>query len=252
MDPDWDQLFGSPENSSLRAFFFRHPDLRTIGIGCVPKEAYDKPIDPEDVAALFPGVTHFAAPSFLCGPIMVSTLARQITSISITHSLFDRAPFEPSQSTPSQQTLKTTNLKRLSVGSMESDAVSANVLQKIVRCTPGLEELEITFMVAEPVCITDSNTKHELRLKHSFKNELLDILATLPNLRVLIVTTFTVRRIQLQFGLDGWTNYIGGFAGACPLLRSVGEIGAYEHKFYWGIDRENRTLVVPVEYRGWL
>ncbi|KAG9074635.1 hypothetical protein FS749_013781, partial [Ceratobasidium sp. UAMH 11750] len=83
-------------------------------------------------------------------------------------------------------------------------------------------------------------------------DELLDILATLPNLRVLIVTTFTVRRIQLRFRLDGWMDYIGGFAGTCPLLRSVGEIGAYERKFYWGIDRENRTLMVPVEYRGWL
>ncbi|KAG8736081.1 hypothetical protein FRC10_009715 [Ceratobasidium sp. 414] len=75
VDVDWFHSFNTPHTDPLEGFFTRHPGIRTIGFGWMEEVDHRVVVAPEVVETIFPSLTRFDAPTFLCGAVMASRLA---------------------------------------------------------------------------------------------------------------------------------------------------------------------------------
>lgn len=147
--PDWSSFFDAPESDPLRAFFSRHPGLRTVGLGWVAETAHWRPIDKHDLAALFPSLVHLAAPAYLCGPLMASKLADQLESVAVLDDWYDSTG--PDTIAEGIQGMKLSKLQKLAFHVEKEDSIEVEALKVVIGAAPGLEELEFRIPLDEPV-----------------------------------------------------------------------------------------------------
>ncbi|KAG9088873.1 hypothetical protein FRC06_001808 [Ceratobasidium sp. 370] len=149
VDVDWFHSFNTPSTDPLGDFFTRHPGIRTIGFGWMEEVDHHVVVAPQVVEALFPSLTHFDAPAFLCGAVMASRLAGQLEYLGIWDVL---SAHGPNLQTIPQTAKQMPRLRKLQIDCSRTGRVSMDAVKKILSCTPGLEEFEVSRRVDQPVC----------------------------------------------------------------------------------------------------
>jgi hypothetical protein len=147
---DWYSFFDSPDSDPMRAFFIRHPGLRTIGFGSVLERAYYGDMSPDDMATLFPSLTHIETPIFLCIPIITSSLANQIQSLTIVDVRYEGTTFDLDLIAGVVKDLPKLRVLKLCID--EEDEISSEALRKVLAAAKGLQELEFMLGLNDPVC----------------------------------------------------------------------------------------------------
>ncbi|KAG9120531.1 hypothetical protein FRC07_003933 [Ceratobasidium sp. 392] len=195
--PDWYQSFLAPDSSALGGFFRRHSGLRTINLGWKEEFSYFASLAPEIVETLFPAVTHLDAPTFMCGPVVASKLASQLEYIGIWE-------LSPPQIGPDLQGIAPTvkhmpKIRKMAIEGSRSGLVKMDAVKKILSCTPGLQEIQLTRRVDQP-------------------NEIVAALQLVPDLRVLKVDLTSWNGVTEKEEWDAWALSL---AQTCTKLRKV-------------------------------
>ncbi|QRV97039.1 F-box-like protein [Ceratobasidium sp. AG-Ba] len=224
--PDWSLFLDSPDKSALRAFFLRHPNLRSIGFGPISPTDCERFLQTTDVETLFPGLTEFEGPIFLCRLLVGSTLADQIESLTITDDVHDLNTGAIDLSPVARMAKRMPRLRRLviNIWSTHSDGLSG--LDELLQCTPSLKELKLVVKFTE-------------------LDEIVDLLPHVPCLRGLSIYFPSI--MELITGESGWNECLPVMAKACPQLQYVCEVAAWEETGYWWIvrGRGGEISVVP-------
>jgi hypothetical protein len=147
---DWEAFFDSPDSNLLRAFLSRHPKLHTVGLGWVDGYDYYNYVDPQSMAALFPSLKHLEAPAFLCAPVLASSLANQLESVTVLDKMFSR--IRPNLYAIAQGIAPLPNLRKLALHVDNQKWIEMDHLKRVLRSAPNLEELEYRTPFGEPVC----------------------------------------------------------------------------------------------------
>ncbi|QRW11599.1 hypothetical protein RhiLY_10598 [Ceratobasidium sp. AG-Ba] len=224
--PDWPLLLDSPDKSALRAFFLRHPNLRSIGFGPMPPTGCERSLEVTDVETLFPSLTEFEGPVFLSRLIVGSALADQIESLTITDDAQDVNTGPIDLSPVAWMAKRMPRLRRLAINiwNIHSDGVSG--LDELLQCAPSLKELKIVVKFTE-------------------LDEIVDLLPHVPCLQGLSIYFPSV--MELRTGESGWNECLPLMAKVCPQLQYVCEVAAWEETGYWWIvrGRGGEISVVP-------
>lgn len=88
VEPNWHYDLRNTGAGVLRSFFMRHPRLETVSLGWAEDALYSQMVP--DVAVLFPSLRHLEAPACLCGPVLSSSLAMQIESVTVLDEVYDK------------------------------------------------------------------------------------------------------------------------------------------------------------------
>ncbi|KAG8678462.1 hypothetical protein FRC08_017756, partial [Ceratobasidium sp. 394] len=148
IDPDWYLSFNSDYPTPPSDFFARHSRLETIGLGWMEQHIHKQTFEPRIMETLFPSLLHLEAPDFVCESVMRSTLAGQLQSLNISD--LDSPPAGPNLDTISNSSKIMPNLRKLVIGGDRSSPFKSTTLHTLLRCAPGLEELELSWELDEP------------------------------------------------------------------------------------------------------
>ncbi|KAG8733823.1 hypothetical protein FRC10_012125 [Ceratobasidium sp. 414] len=213
IDPRFFSSFKNHRLNSLGRFFSRHSGLRSLCIdptSPLPIQA----IDPQVAEVVFPSLTRLEGPYLVCGSVMASTLADQLEDLKVTDlRLVPNAPL----------TLKSLpKLRKLLIG---EGAVSPDlsIVEKLLSCTPGLEELVCGWQLEMP-------------------DEVLSVLSIVPELRILSLGAMPSGASKKA----GWHERVPVFAEKCPKLQRMNRLVLCEMS--WDILRGDDGKVTVMEY----
>ncbi|KAG9123332.1 hypothetical protein FRC07_015088 [Ceratobasidium sp. 392] len=134
--------------SSLNRFIARHSGIRTFFIGWLEEETYsDTVVLPESLEILLPSVQHLDAPGFLSRAVMSSRIVDNLESIGIWEVPVSIG--EPTLESEIDQIRLLPRLRKMAIDTSRRKPISMNVLERLLACAPGLEELEIFQRFAE-------------------------------------------------------------------------------------------------------
>lgn len=153
--PNWVDLFASPDSSPVYKFFSRHPKLHSIGLGWASKGKYNKNINPSVMEMLFPSLGHIEAPSFFCAPILASSLANALESLTILDNPFgqEEESYAIAEQARSLPKLKKLGFPEERLGFEAYGSMAVAPLKRLLSRAPNLEELELRSPLNEPVCL---------------------------------------------------------------------------------------------------
>ncbi|KAG9091517.1 hypothetical protein FS749_016475 [Ceratobasidium sp. UAMH 11750] len=216
IDDNWYRSFNAPNSGSIGAFFTRHQGLRTISLGWMGRRVPVVTIAPETVAALFPSVTHFSAPPFLCGPVIASNLADQLEHLGMWD--FDTSA-NLTTAIPLVKGLP--RLRKLTIDGTKMSTVDMNTVKRILNRAPGLEEFSILRRV-------------------KWADELLQSLQLAPELRILSFESAKWSGVAVA---REWDEYALSLAQICPKLQRVNNVEPML-KTSWDIWREDGKCIL--------
>ena len=101
------------------------------------------------MATLFPSLRHLEAACFLCGPIVSSTLADQLESLTVTDRSYESSG--PNLETVAQAARTLPKLKKIVLYAEQHDTIEVEPIKNLVRSAPVLEELEFRLPLDKPV-----------------------------------------------------------------------------------------------------
>ncbi|KAG9090957.1 hypothetical protein FS749_000164 [Ceratobasidium sp. UAMH 11750] len=172
---------------------------------------------------LFPSLLHLEAPDFVCGSVMRSTLAGQLQSLNIND--LDSPPAGPNLDTISHASKIMPNVRKLVIDGDRNSPFKATTLNTLLRCVPGVEELELCWELDEP-------------------DKILSALQLVPNLRVLNLYFFPLSWVESS---RDWDKCIPILAQTCPKLRWVNKL--HPAALGWEICHgEDGTIIVSDSY----
>ncbi|KAG9079391.1 hypothetical protein FS749_008557 [Ceratobasidium sp. UAMH 11750] len=234
IDDNWYRSFNVSNSGSIGAFFTRHQGLRTISLGWMGRRVPAVTISPETVAALFPSVTHFSAPPFLCGPVIASNLADQLERLEIWD--FDTSA-NLTTAIPLVKGLP--KLRKLTIDGTKMRTVDMNTVKRILNRAPGLEEFSILRRVKWAVCISPI-VKVDTETAWSRQGELLQSLQLTPELRILSFESAKWSGVAVA---REWDEYVLRLAQICPKLQRVNNVEPML-KTSWDIWREDGKCIL--------
>ncbi|CAE6466968.1 unnamed protein product [Rhizoctonia solani] len=202
-DPGWWEFFENPDSHPFLQFLRRHPGIEDLALGYVEETPYCKPIDPTDIAQLFPSLKYFEGPVFLFQPLVLSTLAGQLEKLIIVDSplldevslskMYDRVPALP-------------KLRKFAIWAdfTEEEGILVNLLRTVVSAATQLEEIEIR----PDMDSTDYN-------------EVMKLIAQAPGLRSITLSE-SVLSLTSENGEElEWNTFASHLRRMCPRLQTI-------------------------------
>lgn len=148
-DPDWWGFFDSPQSHPLCNFFKRYPQIHTVGLGWAYQPAYYLPIDPETLAMHFPSLKNFEGSAFMCGPLLASSLAKQLESLVVLDEVYFGVGPDLSMMTQTMNPLP--KLRKLIFHMWKINLTEVEPLKALLSVAPMVDELEFRATLDEPV-----------------------------------------------------------------------------------------------------
>lgn len=136
----------------LSSFFRRHPGLHTISLGLTDGLLYSERFAPDDMPVLLPSLRHLEAPALLCGPVLASSLAKQIESVTVLDEGQDNSNADLGY--VSSIVAHLPRLRKLAFKGQVAYRycpLPVEPLKTVLRAAPALEELELHQSLDRPV-----------------------------------------------------------------------------------------------------
>ncbi|KAH7333772.1 hypothetical protein B0J17DRAFT_676803 [Rhizoctonia solani] len=203
-NPDWLQFFENPDSHPFRRFLKRHPGIEDLALGYVEETPYCNPIDPTDIAQLFPSLKFFEGPIFLFQPLVMSTLAEQLEKLIIVDNpLFD----EVSLTKMYDRIQVLPKLRKFGIWAdvIEQEGMLVNLLRTVVNAAGQLEEIEI-----------------RPDIESADYEEVMRLIARAPGLRSVTLNESVLSLASENNGEElEWDTFASNLRRICPRLRTI-------------------------------